>query len=343
MAYIRAPEHQCTRAQVHKGASEREGMEELLKVNELSVNFAMEGHTVQAVVKASFAVKKGEIFSLVGESGCGKTLTALSIMGLVPEPGRVISEGIIFSGKDLGRLSREEIREIRGNEIAMVFQEPMVSFNPLYTIGYQIAEAIGAHQQLAKDEVRKRTLRALSRVEMPFPEGKVNDYPHQLSGGMKQRAMIAMAIVNSPQLLIADEPTTALDVTIQAQILKLFLGLRDSTNMSIILITHDLGIVAEIADRVAVMYAGEIVENASVYKIFNGPLHPYSQGLLGAIPGKIRGRLLSIPGDVPDPRRRPAGCPFHPRCPQNSDICKEKTPLLKEVEEGHWVKCHEIG
>lgn len=317
-------------------------MKELLKVNDLSVNFEMGGRTAQVVSQVSFAVKKGEILSLVGESGCGKTMTALSIMGLVPEPGKAMSEGIIFADKDLQQLSREEMRKIRGNEIAMVFQEPMVSFNPLYTIGYQIAEAIHAHEQLKKDEVRKRTLRALSRVEMPFPEGKINDYPHQLSGGMKQRAMIAMAIVNNPQLLIADEPTTALDVTIQAQILKLFLRLRDSTNMSIILITHDLGIVAEVADRVAVMYAGEIVESADVYKIFNNPLHPYSQGLLGAIPGKAKGRLLSIPGDVPDPARKPPGCPFHPRCSRSEDICKEKKPLLQEVEEGHWVKCYKI-
>lgn len=315
-------------------------MEELLKVNELSVNFEMGGRTAQAVSRASFTVKKGEILSLVGESGCGKTITALSIMGLVPEPGRVMSKGIIFSGKDLEQLSFEAMRKIRGNEIAMIFQEPMVSFNPLYTIGYQIAEAIRAHRQIEKDEIRKLILGTLSQVEMPFPEDKVNDYPHQLSGGMKQRAMIAMAVVNSPQLLIADEPTTALDVTIQAQILKLFLRLRDNTNMSIILITHDLGIVAEIADRVAVMYAGEIVESADVYKIFNNPLHPYSQGLIGAIPGKTPGRLLSIPGDVPDPRRRPPGCPFHPRCSRGSDICKEKTPLLQEAEEGHWTKCH---
>ena len=318
-------------------------MEELLKVNDLSVNFEMGGRTVQVVSQVSFAVKKGEILSLVGESGCGKTITALSIMGLVPEPGRAMSEGIIFSDKDLQQLSREEMRKVRGNEIAMVFQEPMVSFNPLYTIGYQIAEAIHAHEQLKKDEVRKRTLSTLSRVEMPFPEGKINDYPHQLSGGMKQRAMIAMAIVNSPQLLIVDEPTTALDVTIQAQILKLFLRLRDSTNMSIILITHDLGIVAEIADRVAVMYAGEIVETAGVYKIFNKPLHPYSQGLLGAIPGKTRRRLFSIPGDVPDPARKPPGCPFHPRCSRSEDICKKKNLLLQEVEEDHWIKCHGIG
>ncbi len=318
-------------------------MKKLLKVNDLSVHFALEGRTVPVVAGASFAVKKGEILSLVGESGCGKTMTALSIMGLVPEPGRVVSKSIIFADKDLNELSREEMRKIRGNEIAMVFQEPLTSFNPLYTIGYQIAETIRAHEQVKKDEVRRRTLRALSQVEMPFPEGKINDYPHQLSGGMKQRAMIAMAIVNRPQLLIADEPTTALDVTIQAQILQLFLRSRDNINMSIILITHDLGLVAEIADQVAVMYAGEIVERACVHKIFNKPLHPYSQGLLGAIPGKTPGRLLSIPGDVPDPRQRPPGCPFHPRCSQDMDICREKTPLLREVEEGHWVKCHETG
>jgi oligopeptide/dipeptide ABC transporter ATP-binding protein len=316
-------------------------MQELLKINDLSVYFEMGGgQTAQVVASASFTVKKGEILSLVGESGCGKTITALSIMGLVPEPGRVTSKGIVFADKDLGRLSKEEMRKIRGNEIAMVFQEPMAFLNPLYTIGYQITEAIYAHRRVKKKEARELTLRALSQVEMPFPESKINDYPHQLSGGMKQRAMIAMAIVNEPQLLIADEPTTALDVTIQAQILKLFLSLRDNTNVSIILITHDLGIVAEIADRVAVMYAGEIVESANVYKIFNNPLHPYSQGLLGAIPGKTKGRLRAIPGNVPDPARKPPGCPFHPRCPQCSDKCRKEPPVLQELEEEHWVKCH---
>lgn len=317
-------------------------MEELLKVNDLSVHFEMgDGQTAQVVANASFTVKKGEILSLVGESGCGKTITALSIMGLVPEPGRVMSRGIIFAGGDLGQLSGEEMRKIRGNEIAMVFQEPMAFLNPLYTIGYQITEAIYAHRRVKKKEARECTLRALARAEMPFPESKINNYPHELSGGMKQRAMIAMAIINSPQLLIADEPTTALDVTIQAQILKLFLSLRDNTNISIILITHDLGIVAEIADRVAVMYAGEIVESANIYKIFSNPLHPYSQGLLGAIPGKTKGRLQAIPGNVPDPARKPPGCPFHPRCRRSSDKCMEKPPALWERDVGHWVKCHQ--
>ncbi len=316
-------------------------MRDLLKVDNLNVHFEMAGGKLaRAVTDASFTVRKGEILSLVGESGCGKTVTALSIIGLVPEPGRVTKGEIIFADKNLRQSSGKEMRKVRGNEIAMIFQEPMVSFNPLYTIGYQIAEAIHAHRQIEKKEIRRLTLRTLSQVEMPFPEGKINDYPHQLSGGMKQRAMIAMAIVNNPQLLIADEPTTALDVTIQAQILKLFLRLRDDTNMSIILITHDLGIVAEIADRVVVMYTGEVVERSNVHEMFNNPLHPYSQGLLRAIPDKTKYKLQTIPGDIPDATRKPPGCSFHPRCPQSSDRCRKEASSLREAEENHWVRCH---
>ncbi len=312
---------------------------DLLQVLDLHTSFFTEGGELKAVRGVTFSVREGEALGIVGESGCGKSVTALSIMRLVPDPGRIVKGKVIFRDKDLLELPEEEMRRIRGREIAMVFQEPMTSLNPVFTIGSQIAEAIETHHRLERKEIKKRVIEALARVGIPSPERRYNDYPHQLSGGMRQRVMIAMALACKPSLLIADEPTTALDVTIQAQILDLLLHLREEFGMSMILITHDLGIVAETVQKVLVMYAGEVVEYGRVEDIFTDPLHPYTVGLLKAIPSiESRKGLEPIPGTLPDLKKPIKGCAFKERCLERVARCEED-PDLKEVTRGHWVRC----
>jgi oligopeptide/dipeptide ABC transporter ATP-binding protein len=280
----------------------------------------------------------------VGESGCGKSVTSLSIMRLIQSPpGRIVGGEILYRGRDLLALNNEEMRKIRGNEISMIFQEPMTSLNPVFTVGNQIGEAIRLHQGLGKKQTREKTVEMLRLVKIADPESRVDAYPHQLSGGMRQRVMIAMALSCNPNLLIADEPTTALDVTIQAQILELMKELQQEIGMALLLITHDLGVVAEQADEVAIMYAGKIVERATAAAIFTRPFHPYTVGLLNSLPGtgdKKKKRLNAIPGVVPSPLHLPSGCRFRDRCPKASALCAEAEPLLAEEEPDHWVACH---
>jgi len=314
----------------------------LLEVNDLQTHFISDSGVVKAVDGVSFKVSKGETLGIVGESGSGKSVTSLSIMGLLKDtPGKVVGGEILFEGEDLVNLSESEMRKIRGNDIAMIFQEPMTSLNPVFRIGRQIEEAIILHIKLSKKEARERAIEILTAVGISRPETIVNDYPHQLSGGMRQRVMIAMAMACNPKILIADEPTTALDVTIQAQILDLMRDLTETSDTAILLITHDLGVVAEMCDRVVVMYGGRAVEESDVYSIFANPKHPYTQGLLASIPkiGDRVERLQSIPGNVPIPSRMPEGCKFAPRCPFAMDICWEKEPELKEVSEDHSSRC----
>ena len=304
----------------------------LLQVEDLSTFFHTEENTVKSLRNIDLTIHKGETLALVGESGCGKSVTALSVMGLIPTPpGKFESGRILFRGQDLLKASESEMQNIRGNEISMIFQEPMTSLNPIFTIGDQIMEAIRLHQNKTKFQARELALNALRQVAIPSPENRIDQYPHELSGGMKQRVMIAMAIASQPSLLIADEPTTALDVTIQAQILDLLDQLRQKTEMSILLITHNLGIVAQYADRVAVMYAGKIVELASVEELFASPLHPYTRGLLNSLP-KDGTKLKTIPGVVPHPAYLPKGCAFHPRCAEKVDQCTKMIPPLKSVD-----------
>jgi oligopeptide/dipeptide ABC transporter ATP-binding protein len=296
----------------------------------------------------SFAIDEGKTLGLVGESGCGKSVTSLSIMRLIASPpGKIVGGEIFYRGRDLLRLKNEEMRKIRGNEISMIFQEPMTSLNPVFTVGNQIGEAIKLHQGLGKKETRAKTIEMLRLVKIADPESRVDAYPHQLSGGMRQRVMIAMALSCNPSLLIADEPTTALDVTIQAQILELIKELQQKIGgMALLLITHDLGVVAEQADDVAIMYAGKIVEKTSAPAIFARPLHPYTVGLLHSLPGAggaKKKRLDAIPGMVPSPLNLPSGCRFRDRCPKAAGICAEGEPELLEKEAGHWVACHFPG
>lgn len=317
-------------------------MEELLKVKGLKTYF----YTYEGVVKAlegiNLDINKGESLGLVGETGCGKSVTALSIMRLIQwPPGKIIDGEITLDGKDLLKISEEEMRKIRGSDISMIFQEPMSSLNPVFTIGSQIAEAITLHQEVNKKEAEKRSLDMLDLVGMPDAEKVLKQYPHELSGGMQQRAMIAMALSCKPSLLIADEPTTALDVTVQAQILDLIQKVNKEIDSSMLLITHDLGVVAQVCDRVAVMYAGYIVEVGTVKQIFKNPYHPYTKGLMYAIP-KIHvetKRLEVIKGVVPNLITPPSGCRFHPRCDHAMDVCKKKVPPTVKVEEGHYVAC----
>ncbi|WP_438348140.1 ABC transporter ATP-binding protein [Paenibacillus sp. FA6] len=313
----------------------------LLEVNNLKTYFKTEDGVVPSVNGVSFAVSSGETLAIVGESGSGKSVTSLSIMGLVAAPGKVIGGEIKFDGRDLLKLSKGEMRKYRGNEISMIFQEPMSSLNPVFTIGNQISEVIRQHQKLSKKEARQKSIEMLERVGIPGATKVVGYYPHQLSGGMRQRVMIAMALACQPKLLIADEPTTALDVTIQAQILKLISQLSKEENTGIILITHDLGVVAEMADRVVVMYAGEIVEETSVFNLFENPGHPYTIGLLGSLPKltEQRDKLDSIPGNVPNMMNMPSGCPFHPRCRYAEKQCTKVHPDMRLKEEGHYVRC----
>lgn len=321
-------------------------MKELLRVKDLKTYLFTHEGVVKAVDGISFKIDKGETFGLVGESGCGKSVTALSIMRLIPNPpGKIVEGEIYFEGQDLLALDGREMREIRGKKISMIFQEPMTSLDPVFTIGHEIMEAIQLHQGLEKDEAKERAIEALRIVGMPDPERRINSYPHELSGGMRQRAMIAMALSCNPGLLIADEPTTALDVTIQAQILGLINELKEKLDMSIMLITHNLGVIAEMCDSVAVMYAGHIVEYASVEALFRNPLHPYTKGLHRAIPrlDVETKRLEIIKGLVPNLSDTPSGCPFHPRCDFCSEKCIKEMPKLLEVEDHHQVRCHLQG
>ncbi len=338
--------------------------EPLLKITDLHTSFFTDAGEVKAVRGVSFSLEKGKTLGLVGESGCGKSVTALSIMRLVSFPGRIVEGEIIYrvkepapagikqgsesqrvGEKDLLKLSEEEMRKIRGAEIAMVFQEPMTSLNPVLTIGNQISEAISLHQNLNKREVIDKTAEMLKLVGIPSPEKRIKDYPHQLSGGMRQRAMIAMALSCNPSLLIADEPTTALDVTIQAQILELIQGLQKQFDMAMILITHDLGVVAETVDNVAVMYAGKIVEYTDTKTLFAEPLHPYTIGLLDSLPTIERagGALKTISGTVPGLLNLPPGCSFYDRCPKRDAICTEHEPELLEIKKGHLVACYKVS
>jgi peptide/nickel transport system ATP-binding protein len=315
--------------------------EALLELRGLTVDFATDDGVVHAVDGIDLALGRGRTLGLVGESGCGKSVTSLAIMGLLPPENSKVGGKVVFEGRDLLNLDAHLLRDLRGARLAMIFQEPMTSLNPSYTIGDQIIEAIQRHQDLDKAAARARAIEVLTLVRIPSPEKRIDDYPHKLSGGMRQRAMIAMALACGPQLLIADEPTTALDVTIQAQILDLMRGLRRDTDTAIILITHDLGVVAEMADDVAVMYAGQIVERAAVRDLFARPEHPYTVGLLGSIPrlDEKRERLPSIEGRVPDMTRPPAGCRFAARCPFVEPACIAAPPALVEVAPGHLSRC----
>ena len=314
----------------------------ILEVNNLKTHFFVEEGTVKAVDGVSFEIYEGETLGLVGESGSGKSVTSMSVMRLIPEPpGKIVEGEIKFKGEDLVTKPMSKMRKIRGNEISMIFQEPMTSLNPVYTIGDQIVEAVLLHQDVNKSQARDRAIEMLEKVGIPAPEQRVDEYPHQLSGGMRQRVMIAMALSCNPSLLIADEPTTALDVTIQAQILELMKELRDEFNTATLLITHDLGVVAEVCDRVAVMYAGKIVEYGDINKIFKSPEHPYTIGLLKSIPKLTdnKKRLEPIQGTVPSPLNFPKGCKFNNRCPHAKDKCFAQDPELKEVAEGRGVRC----
>ncbi|SCX91265.1 ABC transporter ATP-binding protein [Alkaliphilus peptidifermentans] len=311
--------------------------EKLLEINNLHTYFFTQDGMVPAVEGVSFHIKKGETLCVVGESGCGKSVTAMSILKLIPvPPGRYVDGEILFNGENILNKSDEEMRKIRGNDISMIFQEPMTSLNPVYTVGDQIAEAVVLHQKLNRSDAMKVAIEMLKKVGIPLPEKRVKEYPHQLSGGMRQRVMIAMALSCNPMLLIADEPTTALDVTVQAQILDLMRKMKKDSNASILFITHDLGVVAEMADRVVVMYAGKIVEQGRVEEIFNEPKHPYTIGLLKSIPqidGRRKVDLHVIEGMVPSLYNLPKGCRFNPRCKFAMDICLEKEPSLMNL--GH--------
>ena len=313
----------------------------LLEVNDLETEFKVKRGTVKAVNGVSFAVDKGEILAVVGESGSGKSVPSLSVMGLIRDPGRVAGGEILFNGENLLKKNTKEMQAVRGDKISMIFQEPMTSLNPVYRIKDQIMETILTHTTMSKKEALDRAIQMLDLVGIPAPEQRVNDYPHQMSGGMRQRVMIAMALACDPELLIADEPTTALDVTIQAQILDLINRLREKLGMAVLLITHDLGVVAETADKVVVMYCGRVVEQATVEQLFTKPLHPYTQGLLDSIPkmDEDRERLYMIKGIVPDPIHLPKGCSFADRCDKCMDKCREHMPKLAETEDGRKVRC----
>jgi len=318
----------------------------LLEVENLQTHFRTPEGINRAVDGVSFRVDEGETLAIVGESGCGKSVTSMSLMRLIPEPPGKISGTIRFRGKDLLKLSDAEMRDIRGNDISMIFQEPMTSLNPVLTVGRQIRETLRLHQGLDKEAAEARAIEMLTLVGIPEPRRRVREYPHQLSGGMRQRVMIAISLACSPKLLIADEPTTALDVTIQAQILQLMLDLKRRVGAAVILITHDLGVVAEVAERVMVMYAGRKVEEAPVAELFRAPLHPYTRGLLGAVPrlgssltGAAR-RLAEIPGQVPGLKQRIEGCAFAGRCSLATDLCREVAPGLEEKSSHHLAACH---
>jgi peptide/nickel transport system ATP-binding protein len=321
----------------------------VLSVEGLRTYFFTRNGVVKAVEEVSFDIGAGETLAIVGESGCGKSMTALSLMRLIPEPpGKIISGSVELDGRDLMKLSEDEMRQVRGNDISMIFQEPMTSLNPVMTIGTQISEALILHQGMTKAEALARSIEMLNLVKIPEPEQRAKEYPHQLSGGMRQRAMIAMALACNPKVLIADEPTTALDVTIQAQILDLIVGLQKEVGAAVILITHDLGVVAETAHRVIVMYAGRKVEETDVKTLFREPLHPYTRGLLASVPRleimtgrdeEIPERLTEIDGIVPALYELPPGCAFAPRCPMAIDKCRAEAPAYEQVRANRWVAC----
>lgn len=315
----------------------------LLRVYDLRTYFYTEAGIVRAVDGVTFDMRKGEILGVVGESGSGKSITAMSVMRLIPDPpGKIVNGQIEFNGQDLLKKSESDMQRIRGNDIAMIFQDPMTSLNPVLTVGEQIIESIILHQGLKRSPARQKAIEMLEKVGIPEPASRVDDYPHQFSGGMRQRVMIAMALSCNPKLLIADEPTTALDVTIQAQILNLMLTLQQDFHTAILMITHDLGVVAELCQTVLVMYAGNTVEYTDTETLFAKPKHPYTWGLLGSLPkleGDTKQRLEPIEGQPPDLRRLPPGCSFAPRCRYRKDICDEQKPELKEVEPGHMVRC----
>jgi peptide/nickel transport system ATP-binding protein len=313
----------------------------LLQVENLKTCFFTDGGVVASVDDVSFSIVRGETVAIVGESGCGKSVTSLSIMGLLGSSGKVVNGSIRFEGKDLLKLSKKEMRQIRGNNIAMIFQEPLTSLNPVFTVGYQIRETILIHEKVSKDAAKQRVIELLKQVGIPHQERVYHSFPHSLSGGMRQRVMIAMAIACRPKLIIADEPTTALDVTIQAQILGILRTLKELNDTTILLITHDLGVVAEIADRVMVMYAGQLVEQANVFSLFAAPKHPYTLGLLKSTPKihKLSEELESIEGSVPNPLYMPIGCRFHPRCPSAMDICRQSPPPAISLSKREEVTC----
>lgn len=314
----------------------------LLSVQDLKVYFFGDEKVARALDGVDFEIRTGETVCLVGESGCGKTVSALTILNIIPQPpGKIIGGQVLFGSQNLLDLNDEEMQKIRGNSISMVFQEPMTSLNPVFTIKDQISEAIRVHEKKDQNDIHKRCINLLKNVGIPSPEERLKDYPHQLSGGQRQRVMIAMALACSPDLVIADEPTTALDVTIQAQILTLFKELQAKRHMSLLYITHDLGVVATIADRIYVMYAGIIVEQGGSSEIFHNPCHPYTRGLLASLPDRSkRGSTLhSIPGHVPDPAYKPEGCPFHPRCDCAMDSCEREFPEMNDHGKGHLSRC----
>jgi oligopeptide/dipeptide ABC transporter ATP-binding protein len=339
--------------------------ENILEVKNLRTTFFTESGGVHAVDNVSFDIRRGEALALVGESGCGKSVTAMSIMRLVSPPGRITAGEVRFRGRNLADLSERDMRKVRGNDIAMVFQEPMTSLNPVFKIGWQVAEAIRIHQDVSKKEAWRMAAEMLKLVSIPDPIKRLHDYPHQLSGGMRQRVMIAMALSCDPELLIADEPTTALDVTIQAQIMELLARLQQKLGLAILLITHDLGVVAEFCERVVVMYTGRVVEEAPVRELFANPSHPYTRGLLKSLPGASKGeaaaasprseaeaessynpppgRLPTIKGMVPSISSLPSGCKFNPRCPDVMDICLGREPALMMVGKAHSARCYLHG
>ena len=325
--------------------AEEKKVQPLLEIRNLKTYFYTEDGVVRAVDGVDFEIYPGEVLGIVGESGCGKSVTSLSIMRLIGQPGKIIEGEILYEGKDLLKLSDNEMMKMRGNRISMIFQQPQTSLNPVFRVGEQISEVLNIHQDFGREAGKRRAVELLKLVGIPDAERRAEAFPHELSGGMAQRVMIAMALACVPDLLIADEPTTALDVTIQAQILDLMRNLRSQLGSAVILITHDLGVIAEMADRVAVMYAGEIVEQTDVLSLFKEPLHPYTVGLIGSTPvlGSIREKLEVIPGSVPNLVRLPPGCRFQPRCQAcvkyNMSICSEKQPDLIELEDGHKIRC----
>jgi peptide/nickel transport system ATP-binding protein len=318
----------------------------LLEISGLRTHFHTPYGVIRAVEDVSLSVSRREVLGIVGESGCGKTVLARSIMRLIPNPpGRIVSGKIRLEGKNLLELTEKEMQGVRGKLVSMIFQEPMTSLNPVYTVGVQLAEVFRKHQGLSKRDALDKAVDVLRMVRMPSPESRVRDYPFQMSGGMRQRVIIAMALVCRPQLILADEPTTALDVTIQAQILQLMDELVQELGTSVILITHDLGVVAQTVSRVLVMYAGQVVEEAGVGQLFDNPLHPYTEGLMGSVPSLDAGQhkdavsLKEIPGTVPELHRLPKGCYFYPRCARGKEMCAKLAPDLKQVQAGHWVRC----